>query len=441
MRSDGTFEAIGSHRILAIHGGRGDAQRYRCVHLRQQLGLCRIPCQVREFRGESSEANHDYDLVVFHRIPFDRYIDRLVSQIHERGGLVIFDTDDLIFDSSALGWVRALSNEDALRIELHTRDVGLYRRMLGISDAVLVSTDYLARQTSALGKPSRVHRNAFSLEMLSTSQDARGQQRRRDNRIVIGYASGTPTHNRDFQEARPALQEILGKYPRAELRIIGPLDPGHDWGTLRERIRHVPFVPWRELPHLLAQFDVNIAPLEPGNPFCEAKSEVKYIEAGLVGVPTVASRIGAFEFAIRPGENGFLASTHDEWTEALERLVGDAALRREMGERAYEDVLQRYHPLVRGRELISTLNGIAKGVRGRPLWNEEAIIPLDVRQLQEAGLSASLSGDFDHHEKYPSLIARSLYAIRYRGLRVFLMQGWVFVKRRVMHLFGRRSAG
>lgn len=429
-----------SFRVLAVHGGRGDAQRYRCLHLREQLHLYGIPCQVREFRGEPLSGSQDYDVVVFHRIPFDGYVDKLISPIHGLGGLVVFDTDDLIFDSSALGWVRALSNEDALRIELHTRDVGLYRRMLGISDAVLVSTDYLAQQTSALGKPSRVHRNAFSLEMLSISQDARVRRDRRDGRVVIGYASGTPTHNRDFQEARPALQEILGKYPRAELRIIGPLDPGDDWGTLTERIRHLPFVSWRELPHLLAQFDVNVAPLEPGNPFCEAKSEVKYIEAGLVGVPTVASRIGAFEFAIRSGENGFLASTHDEWTEALGRLVDDAALRREMGERAYEDVLQRYHPLVRGRELISTLNGIAEEVRGRPLWNEGAIIPLDVRQSQQANLSASLSGDFDHHEKYPSLIARSLYALRYRGLRVFLMQGWVFVKRRMIRLVSRQDA-
>jgi glycosyltransferase involved in cell wall biosynthesis len=66
------------------------------------------------------------------------------------------------------------------------------------------------------------------------------------------------------------------------------------------------FVPLDQLPNEIAQFDVNLAPLEVGNPFCEAKSELKYFEAALAGVPTIASPTGPYRRAIRHGETGFL---------------------------------------------------------------------------------------------------------------------------------------
>lgn len=57
---------------------------------------------------------------------------------------------------------------------------------------------------------------------------------------------------------------------------------------------------------------LNIAPLEI-NRFCEAKSELKYFEAALVRVPTVASPTQPFKNAIQHGVNGFLAGDSADW--------------------------------------------------------------------------------------------------------------------------------
>ena len=48
------------------------------------------------------------------------------------------------------------------------------------------------------------------------------------------------------------------------------------------------------LPALISEVDINLAPLVDSI-FNRAKSEIKWIEAALVKVPTVASKIGAFQ--------------------------------------------------------------------------------------------------------------------------------------------------
>ena len=80
---------------------------------------------------------------------------------------------------------------------------------------------------------------------------------------------------------------------------------------------------------VLAGVDVSLAPLRRDR-FSDAKSEVKYLEAAAVGVPTIASASPAFEVAIRPGENGLLAATRAEWDAALRALVRDGGLRRRL---------------------------------------------------------------------------------------------------------------
>jgi hypothetical protein len=85
-------------------------------------------------------------------------------------------------------------------------------------------------------------------------------------------------------------------------------------------------------------------PLQAGNPFCEAKSELKYFEAALAGVCTLASPVGPYARTIRHGFNGFLAASPADWEAVLTRLLGDPALRRQVAQTALNDVLWTYGP-------------------------------------------------------------------------------------------------
>jgi hypothetical protein len=103
-------------------------------------------------------------------------------------------------------------------------------------------------------------------------------------------------------------------------------------------------VPLRGLAGELARFDINLAPLELGNPYCECKSELKYFEAALCSVPTIASPTGPMKRAIEDGATGLLARDVSEWVQALRDLLDGPDRRLRMGQAAYRDVLWRYGP-------------------------------------------------------------------------------------------------
>ncbi len=105
----------------------------------------------------------------------------------------------------------------------------------------------------------------------------------------------------------------------------------------RERIEHVPFGGYHQYFAALARAQIVVVPLLVDR-FNECKSAIRYFEASLLSVPTVASRVGQFREVITEGETGYLAEGETQWREALTALVGDADLRRRVGEAAREAV-------------------------------------------------------------------------------------------------------
>src|SRR5438045_2951691 len=184
----------------------------------------------------------------------------------------------------------------------------------------------LGHPAAALGKTSFVHRNALSQELIDISEIAR-LARRPAGTVRLGYFSGTRTHSLDFGAIASAIANVLVKRPAVRLEVVGPLELPPALGPFSERIHRRPVVPWRDLPALLSGVDVNLAPLELDERFCHAKSELKWFEAAVAGVATIASPTEPFRYAIRDGENGMLAETPEQWDSRLLALVEHGALR------------------------------------------------------------------------------------------------------------------
>ena len=96
--------------------------------------------------------------------------------------------------------------------------------------------------------------------------------------------------------------------------------------------------------HRLAELRpaIGLAPLG-GDRFFLSKTNNKYREYGGLGIPAVYSRTALYEASVIDGHNGLLVGeTAAEWERAIERLLGDAALRESIMRNAVADVADNY---------------------------------------------------------------------------------------------------
>ena len=128
--------------------------------------------------------------------------------------------------------------------------------------------------------------------------------------------------------------------------IVGALDLAAYPELARHapRIEARPGVPLNDLFGEVARFDINLAPLELGNPFCESKSAVRLLAAAAVGVPSVASPTVPLCDAILPGSTALLAADTRAWEVALESLLEDTDARARMGRAARIHARARFGP-------------------------------------------------------------------------------------------------
>lgn len=333
----------------------GTTSLYRCTHLSEQLRTLGHDTLVNDWFDQSRislATALEYDVLVLYRLSMSDPLELLVREARKTGKPVIFDTDDLVFEPELTVWHRAVRDLTPSDQAQHLQGVRGYLKTLTAADAVMVATPLLAELAQKRGKPAFVHRNALGDEMealvaelLTTSQHEEKEK------IIIGYGSGTKTHDVDFQEAATALEQVLDLFPRVELWLAGPLTVPVPLGRFGSRLRTFPLSDWQTWFRLLAKMDVALAPLEMNNVFCEAKSEIKFVEAGALGVPVVASRVGSYRDAIKNGVTGFLASKEEEWVTALRSLIEDATLRARMGQAAQLTVNHNYSSGARAKDL------------------------------------------------------------------------------------------
>jgi glycosyltransferase involved in cell wall biosynthesis len=340
-----------------------------------------------------------YGAFVLHRVPWGPDVEAFFRRARERGRRVLFDTDDFTFDRRAAQYVAALEDMSEEQRNLYIDGLDRYRRTMLECDAVLVSTEPLRDLAADVHSSVEVAPNVASAEMERwpvPSHDRDPQE------VTLGYMSGTPTHDRDFEGAADAVLATLAEHPGARLLTVGPLRLDERFEHLGDQVVQLPLRPWPAYAELLGRIDVNLAPLEPNNLFTECKSSIKWLEAGLVGIPTVASPRTDFVRVIEPGRTGLLAETPEEWREALLRLAGDAALRRDMGSRAREQILAGHVTRARAPELYRAVSRLA-GTGGGPLsvnWMMIAPLPTNSGGYRNIFRIANLLGEAGHDIRF-----------------------------------------
>ena len=215
--------------------------------------------------------------------------------------------------------------------------------LLRLCDGAISTNDFLSARIEEFAQlPTWVVPNFLNTLQLDRSAEVRQNRRASSGVTSIGYFSGTPTHNRDFELVSTALARVMTRHTDLRLTIVGFLDIGAALRGFTDRIDTLPLTDFLTLQTLIGSASLNIVPLLT-NVFSNSKSELKYFEAAIVGTPTLASPTYTFRLAIEDGVNGYLVDAYD-WEDRLEQAVcGELDLAR-VAERGLEHTLRWYTP-------------------------------------------------------------------------------------------------
>jgi glycosyltransferase involved in cell wall biosynthesis/GT2 family glycosyltransferase/SAM-dependent methyltransferase len=378
----GEPDTPGHHYRVALYVAAAEANDCRVVWMRGD----ELPQRL----GELFHA----DVLIIWRMKWNDHVGTAVEMMRLRRKRVVFDVDDLTIDPdlakiAIIDGIRSqFLAEDAIRV-----NYSAVRDTMRSADVCFAPTEELALHMRKQAKVVHVLPNGFDdhTHNLSRLAARRWRRERTDRLIRLGYACGSRTHQRDLGVAIEAIARLLRENPDCRLvlyRMADGRQPMVDVEEYPALLGLTDRIEWRalrslaDLPEEIARFDVNLAPLELGNPFCEAKSELKFFEAALAGVPTIASPTGPYRRAIEHGKTGFLAASADDWYGYLRILIEDPALRDRIGRAAYQEALARFGPLARttrfGRVVTQLGGGVAAAsafALDAQLSNREAIRP------------------------------------------------------------------
>jgi glycosyltransferase involved in cell wall biosynthesis len=238
------------------------------------------------------------------------------------------------------------------------KGVQAYRDFILVSDFCTAPTDFLAERIRSLGTRAYRVRNTLDDGAIAKFASVARAAPRPD--FVIGYYSGSKTHQADFRNAGSALAEFMHENPPVVFRLVGNFDLEEypefqrfsESDSRKSRVTTVEPMPHSKMLEDQLECDVIIAPLEVGNPFCEAKSELKFFEASLVRRPVIASPTETLRKATRDGTFALLADQPSEWLAAFRRCIEDAEQLAAVADRAHDYVVNEYSPSAAGADAI-----------------------------------------------------------------------------------------
>jgi hypothetical protein len=346
--------------IVFVSSGVGDSAVYRTKYVAEELRLYGLKARVVYFDDpflffKTKKAK----IIILHKTTCSGKVKAFMQSKDRAKQTIIYDTDDLMFDAERFKKTDAYHNFNELQRKQYEDGVGLKILKSKQVKAISTTTTFLAEKLKQFGKPVYVVKNKLAKRELRWAREARkiylSRVKRREN-VRLGYFSGSVSHNRDFATIVPALEIILKQHPRVRLYLVGYLDLNDKfYKKFQKQIIQLPFVPRKKHYQNIAQVDINLAPLEM-NDFCQAKSELKFFEAGIIGIPTIAVRNKTFSEVIdervdglkesisclNSKRSGLLAGNTNEWVQKLELLINDKGMRKNIGERARQVVLKKY---------------------------------------------------------------------------------------------------
>ncbi len=262
----------------------------------------------------------DFDAVLIYREALITGSVRFERRIHNSGVPMIFDFDDAI-------WVKDVSEGNKWLSFL--KSSSKIQQILPMCAHVTAGNQYLADFAKQFNP---------NVTVIPSTIDCKKYlpQENKNSKVVIGWV-GSHTTVKHFELVINVYKRLIEKYGDAiDFKIIG--DPTYENKALG--IKGLPWDNAKEV-ELFNSIDIGVMPLEE-DPWTKGKCGMKGLLYMSVGKPAVMSAVGMNVDIIQHGVNGYIPVGEEEWFKVLSELIESPELRKKIGEKGREIVLEKY---------------------------------------------------------------------------------------------------
>ena len=254
----------------------------------------------------------EFDTVILQRKLLPRW---QIGELRRRARRLIFDFDDAVLYRDSYD----------PRGPRHPRRLDRFEKTVRVADQLIAGNDFLAGCARDSGvRPERVRVIPTCVDTATITPSPQTSKPSAGSRLDLVWIGSSSTMA-GLDQRRSLWERIGREVPGVRLRMIC---------DRFLRFDHLPVV---EIPWTRATEDAEVAngdlgiSLVPDDLWSRGKCGLKILQYQAASLPVLANPVGVHRDLVRPGINGFLPETDDEWVEAVATLADDADLRRALG--------------------------------------------------------------------------------------------------------------
>lgn len=290
------------------------------------------------------------DVIVFHR-PMDIKMLEAAQLLKDAGKKIVMDNDDTYRKDSGVPTQMFGKLDDELKKAVDSIDT-LLKRFASVADMVTVSTDFLADEYR------EVNKNVVVLPNCIDPMDWDKPKRNDTGTIRIGIV-GSVASNKDYEQIKPLLDKLKDN-PKVKIVLFAlpPKNKDTEWATSiykpefdfwnQYNVEWTPFCQIEDYMRTLnnLKLDIMLIPRHD-NYFNRAKSNVKFLEASILAIPTIAQSfsdgLSPYEVNEADKDNLILCKTEQDWIDKTLELIENKDMRIALGNKARDYVITNYN--------------------------------------------------------------------------------------------------
>lgn len=337
-------------KVYYVNSDRQGCYNVRCLFPLQENGWDGDRTTMEPHRAtpeDKAKALVEADVVVFHRPETDALL-AVMRALKKAGKKIVFDNDDTYKDYGGFKYNEYM-NEEKVKKGLGTleKNIDIF---IQEADLVTCSTEALAEEYRKLNPNVVVLKNCvdpfYWNEPLRNEEDV----------VRIGI-TGSVGITADVEVLKPILEHYEHD-PRVRLVLLS-LPPEGD-NEIYKKLYVDEYAFWNKVNiewHSFVAYDkyydyLNSLKLDmviiprADSYFNRCKSNLKFLESSMLETPVIAqsfpTKDSPYEVNPQDAEHMLLATDTESWIAQIEKLIADKELRKEMGRKAYNYVVENY---------------------------------------------------------------------------------------------------